>query len=501
MPQPNRWRGPMLVVLALLLGLGAGSSGADETNSELATYRASVIQIFVVGQSESYATPWQSQSPSRWGGSGFYIGENRIMTNAHVVANAKRILVKRADQVKKHVARVLYAGHDCDLGMITVDDKSFFEGMRALEIGERAARRSKGQPVGYPTGGEKLSVTEGIVSRIEVRTYSHSGADAHLMVQTDAAINPGNSGGPCVQDGKVVGVAFQGYNAMFAQNTSYMIPPSVINHFLVDVSDGTYHGYPELGIYDAPLENDTLREYLGVPEGATGVVVLKAVPYASCVGLVQRNDVLHAINGVPIQSDGTIKIGDEFLDFTVLVEDKQIGDKVTLTMRRDGKVQDVVVPLKGWEARMTPATIYDKRPEYWVSGGYVFVPMTSNYIGWGRSEELAYYMNTYYRTVAEEGKTREQLVLLSRVLAHPSTRYIRYSDAIVDKVDGVQPNDFAHFVKIIDASKKDLIKVEFEGVNTAPLILDMKKIREVHPDILKKYEIAEDRYIEPKEDK
>ncbi|MDJ0974089.1 MAG: trypsin-like peptidase domain-containing protein [Planctomycetota bacterium] len=496
MPQTKRLRGPALLVLLGLLALGTVPSQADQTTSELDTYRASVIQIFVVGQSESYATPWQRPSPERWGGSGFFIGDGRIMTNAHVVANAKRILVKRADVVKKFVARVLFAGHDCDLGMITVDDPAFFEGMKPLEIGERAAMRSKVQTVGYPTGGEKLSVTEGIVSRIEVRTYAHSGADAHLMIQTDAAINPGNSGGPVVQDGKVVGVAFQGYNAMFAQSTGYMIPPSVINHFLVDVSDGTYHGYPELGIYDARLENDSLREYLGVPDGATGVVILKAMPYASCVGLVQRNDVLHAIDGVSINSDGTIKVGDEFLDYTILVEDKQIGDEVTLTIRRDGQVKDVKVPLTGWEARMTPATIYDKRPEYWVVGGYIFVPMTSNYIGWGRSEELAYYMNTYYRTVAEEGKTREQLVILSRVLKHPSTRYISYRDEIVATVDGKAPNDFAHFVELVEKSEKNLVRIEFEGVNVAPLILDKKKIAEVQDEIMKQQGITEDRYVE-----
>ncbi len=64
---------------------------------------------------------------------------------------------------------------------------------------------------GFPLGGQDVSSTAGIVSRIESRRYVHSGADSHLVVQTDAAINPGNSGGPVVQDGKVVGVAFQGY--------------------------------------------------------------------------------------------------------------------------------------------------------------------------------------------------------------------------------------------------------------------------------------------------
>ena len=137
------------------------------------------------------------------------------------------------------------------------------------------------------------------------------------------------------QNDKVAGVAFQGQ--FFSQSIGYMIPPSVIRHFLTDIEDGTYDGYPELGVYTANLENDELRKYLGVPKDETGVLVLKAVPYASCVGHLQRNDVLHKIDGHAIENDGTIKIDGEFFEFTHIVEDKQIGESVTLTVRRDGE--------------------------------------------------------------------------------------------------------------------------------------------------------------------
>jgi len=472
----------------------------DPSQPDMDKLRTAVVKVFTVSQSENYRKPWQRPRPEGSSGTAFYIGNRMLMTNSHVISDAKNLQVKRADRVKRYEARVLYAGHDCDLAVITVDDDEFWTGMVPLEIAERPAMRSTVMTVGYPMGGNKLSVTEGVVSRIEVHTYVHTGADDHLTIQTDAAINPGNSGGPVIQNGKVCGVAFQGQ--FFSQNIGYMIAPSVIQHFLTDIKDDVYHGYPELGIYTANLENPTLRKFLGVPDDQDGgMLVLKPVPYASVSGKLQKNDVILKIDGVKIESDGTVKVGDEFLDFAFVVEGKQIGEKVTLTVLRDGKIIDIEVTLKAWEARMKPGRVYDERPEYMVLGGYLFLPLTENYIGWGRSNDLSYYMQQYYRTVAEEGKTREQLVLLSRVLAHPSTRYIRYSDAIVDKVDGVQPKDFADFVRIIDESKKDLIKVEFEGVNTAPLILDMKKLREVQPEILKQYEIAEDRYVQPKGDK
>ena len=467
---------------------------------DLKKLRASVVKVFTTSQSENYRKPWQRPRPSGSSGSAFYIGKRRIMTNAHVVSDAKVLEVKRSDRVKRYKARVLFVGHDCDLALITVDDDAFWEGMVPLEIQARPAMRSKVMTIGYPMGGNKLSITEGVVSRVEVTGYAHTRVDEHLTVQTDAAINPGNSGGPVIQDGKVCGVAFQGYT--FAQNLGYMIAPSVIQHFLTDVKDDVYHGYPELGIYTANLRNPVLRKFLGVPADQDGgMLVLKPTPFASTVGQLQKNDVILKIDGVKIESDGTVKIGDEFLDFAFVVEGKQIGEKVTLTILRAGKILEIEVTLKEWSARMKPGAVYDERPEYMVLGGYLFVPLTNNYLGWGRSNDLSYYMQQYYRTVAVEGKSREQLVLLSRVIKDASTRYIYYSDAIVDNVDGTQPKDFAHFVKLLDESKKDLIKIEFEGVNVAPLILDMKLIKKVHPEILKSHQIPEDRYVKPKEDK
>ena len=93
-----------------------------------------------------------------------------------------------------------------------------------------------------------MSVTTGIVSRIDFTLYTHSSVDSHLAIQISAQINPGNSGGPVMQDGKVVGVAFQGYSGDVAQGVAYMIPTPVIRRFLKDVSDGHYDRYVDLGI-------------------------------------------------------------------------------------------------------------------------------------------------------------------------------------------------------------------------------------------------------------
>jgi len=92
---------------------------------------------------------------------------------------------------------------------------------------------------GFPEGGESISVTKGIISRIEVTRYTHSLLDM-LALQIDAAINSGNSGGPIIKNGKIVGVAMQSMKD--AENIGYVIPTPIIDHFLKDLDDGRHDG-------------------------------------------------------------------------------------------------------------------------------------------------------------------------------------------------------------------------------------------------------------------
>ena len=102
--------------------------------------------------------------------------------------------------------------------------------------------------VGYPIGGVAISVTSGVVSRVEVTQYAH-GATELLGLQIDAAINSGNSGGPVTSsEGWYVGVGFQSLKHDDAENIGYVIPTPVISHFVRDYElNGKYTGFPALG--------------------------------------------------------------------------------------------------------------------------------------------------------------------------------------------------------------------------------------------------------------
>jgi S1-C subfamily serine protease len=120
-----------------------------------------------------------------------------------------QVKVKHRGSDAKYVAKVLAIGAECDLALLTVEDDAFWAGVTPIVLGRLPQLQHQCTVVGYPVGGDTISVTAGVVSRIEMLSYAH-GASELLGVQIDAAINAGNSGGPVFDvNGLCVGVAFQ----------------------------------------------------------------------------------------------------------------------------------------------------------------------------------------------------------------------------------------------------------------------------------------------------
>src|SRR5437016_4774741 len=252
----------------------------------------SLVRITATSVEPDYKAPWNAGALERGVGAGFVITGNRILTNAHVVANSRYLIVERESDPNKYPATVQFIANDCDLALITVSAPDFFKNMVPLKFGGIPALESTVSAYGYPIGGERMSVTTGVVSRIDFELYTHSSIDQHLAVQVSAQINPGNSGGPVMQSGKVMGVAFQGYSGDVAQGVAYMIPTPVINRFLKDVSNGHYDKYVDLALSYSKLQNPAQRKFLGLKDDDRGVLVNTVVEAGPSANVLRSGDVL-----------------------------------------------------------------------------------------------------------------------------------------------------------------------------------------------------------------
>lgn len=459
---------------------------AQEAPSDV--YR-SVLRIEVATQVPDYETPWNSGRFSGGIGTGFIIGKNRILTNAHVVSNARRVLITVHGSPTKYPAKVEHIAHDCDLALLSVEDFKDFETFPTFEFGQVPSLESQVRVIGYPIGGERISVTRGVVSRIDFQPYSHSRADSHLAVQIDAAINPGNSGGPVVQDGKVVGVAFQGLRQ--ADNTGYIIPTPVIRRFLKDVEDGTYDQYADLGISEFPLHNPAMRKALGLPDDGKGVLITNVVPTSASDGILKPGDILTSLDGLAVDSAGMVTIDGENVNLNEIVERKFAGDKVAVRFLRDGGWNDVEIELKSLSWSRMYAIEYEKKPRYMVFAGLVFQPLDTNLFATAKFDDIT--VRRLYTDYVPKGlfKKHKDIVVLTRVESDPVTSQLGgFTGFAVDKINGVEVTDLKQAHGLLNPKDApEFHVIELFGANR-PIVIPAAAVKEANERVARNYGIT-----------
>jgi S1-C subfamily serine protease len=475
---------------SLLMAASGYSQGKLAQNPE-----RSVVQIITFSQQPNWVEPWRFSGVAKGTGTGFMIDGGRIMTNAHVVSWAKQILIRRYQDPKPYPAEIEYIGHDCDLAVLKVSDPAFYKGMEALSFGEVPEVRSTVVTYGYPAGGDQISYTRGVVSRIEMQGYVHVANRSFLSVQTDAAINPGNSGGPVIQDGKVVGVAFQGNASL--ENTGFFIPPNIIQHFLQDIKDGEYDGFPDAGIALDPLINPAMRSYLKMPDNQQGARIDRILyPFEKTHELLQPNDVLLQVSDYPVGSDGLIQYQGNRVHTGVAFDEAQDGEVLNLKIWRAGKEIEVALPVYVNRVDAVEGNQYDKDPAYLILGGLVFTELSRNYIAaaGGSPDPDSLYELMFTRYVGGE-VLRPRPVVLSTILSHAvNADFAAGHKSIVDEVNGIKINSMSDLVKALESNQAEFHRFKFVQGDRIEA-LDREAADTATADVLKTYRVPSDRRI------
>ena len=453
--------------------------------SEDVAVKKALVKVYTSHQLFDYLSPWQYGQSANSTATGFIIDGERIITNAHAVLNSKFLQVRKEGDSKKYKAVVKFTSEEYDLALVEIEDKSFFKGTVPLKLGTLPEIQEKLTVYGYPLGGDKLSTTQGIVSRMEHNTYTLTNRK-FLIGQTDAAINSGNSGGPVVSKGKVAGVAFAGLNS--ADNIGYFIPVNILNNFLEDIKDGKYDGSPLLGVEWSELESPSHRRMLGIEAKTGGILIKKVFKNSPFEGVLQKNDVLMKLDNYPVEYDGTIEFRkNEKTDFSYVNQQKKYGDNLSYEIIRDKKTKTGQVKLEKKDIKYTVVTevTIETPPSYMVYGGLLFEPLTSNYMA-GTIEKLG---SVYDRE--ELYKDYKELVVLVRVL--PFDVNLGYTDAvnqIIVKVNGEKYKDFKDFAQKVKNIKLGFIV--FENDNGDEIVLDVKEVEEQREELMQNYNISSD---------
>ncbi len=465
----------------------AGEGAADHTRIE-----KSVVKIKASTSAPDVSYPWQRAAPTDVIGSGVVIDRQHILTSAHVVADAVAIDVQALGDGERYSAEIEHLCSECDLAILRVSGASFAARAVPLEIGDLPDRQARVDIYGFPEGGETVSVTSGVVSRIEVGEYTYSGS-SFLLLQVDSPINPGNSGGPAVIDGKLAGISMQ--TLKDAQNINYLVPTPVIRHFLDDVKDGRFDGFPELGIQVQLLENEAIRKRYGLAGRSGGALVIGVSPDGCAKGHIRPGDVLLAQDGLSVRGDNSVDIGGLQLSSIVLEHKGQVGQPMTVRLLRDGAEITERITLTAPK----PLVPFDGPARYRIAAGLVFQPLTRRYLyAWEDTPaHLTAYLDDPRIERGELGakkpsETREEIVVLTTILAGDATRgYESLEDEVVSSVDGAPVRSLEHFSRLLDASKGPYVTLVFERGGVVALARD--QLAAQTDKILARYGIQSDR--------
>lgn len=508
---------PAQINLSQSVGLFAKASGPSKQNKNEnknnkqknsfpthLVYEKSLVQVLTTFQEPNYDEPWSGTSINRCSGTGFVIAHGNkkyILTNAHCVENSAVVRVRLANnRKKKYEAKRKCVSYQCDLALLEVDHPDFLALAEPIELGEMVRLEDQIQTVGFPMGGEEISISKGIVSRIEVQEYSMSGLDM-LQVQIDAAVNHGNSGGPAISNGKVVGVNFQGYGL---QGLSYMIPIPIIKHFVKEaLSEKTYRGFPILPMESQALENSFLRQYYGMKENQTGVRISKIDYLCDAFKKLKPDDILLEIDGLPVSNEGTVDIPNigNCISLIHVTQMKFIGDAVALKILRKNTETGVFetypisvtldrVPL---ETEKVPQDEHDKTPTYYIASGVSFTPLSRNYLsGKGAMfEDFFVVEEDCFLPDMPKSHENDQIIIINEILdCDENQGYEGYENSLVRKINGKTIHNIHDVIEAIENNREPMHRIITGKKN---VIIAKNMSQKEHQALLNKYNIYQDR--------
>ncbi len=437
----------------------------------------SVVMVFATILAPNFAQPWTKQAAREATGSGFVIEGQRILTNAHVVLYANQVQVQGNQSSFKMSATVEAIAPGIDLAVLKLDDESFFDTRAPLPRASALPQaRDSVMVYGYPVGGNNLSITKGIVSRIDFTVYNF--ATAGLRIQIDAAINPGNSGGPAIVENKVVGMAFS--ILANTQNIGYIIPCEEIDLFLSDIADGHYNGKPALFDEMQTLENEALRAFLKLDGSVEGIVVHR--PFLEDPSYPLRQwDVITQIGDMPVDNQGNVVLGDNLkIRFLYLLQKIAKNGIVDLTIVRDGTKKSVQVPVLHQRPKLIPPLL-GAYPSYFICGPIVFSAASEDLIGSIMSSRSGIVMSNMFsltssplfsrRNDKPDFEGEELVVIPSRLFAHPLAKgYSHPLLKVVKSLNSIRIKNLRHLVETIRDSKDEFIAIEFFGYEAESLV-------------------------------
>lgn len=437
------------------------------------TQSSSVVKVNATSQSYSLHLPWQKESPSGRRGLGVVIAGNRVLVTGQMVADATYIELELPDSGQKIPAKVVAVDYEANLALLEAPasdrQKAFFAGLKPMSID--ASARIGDEVAILQTGrvGELIK-SPLTISKVLTRRYNVDGSNFLVYEANNIVRSEGNSFTlPVVKGGKLAGLLLS-YDSKNQVTT--ILPAPIIEHFLKDVADGSYEGFPGLGMEMQTTQDEQFREYLGLKPNEPGVLISTVVKGASAdkAGM-KKGDILLSVNGFTIDSRGDYKDPHYgALSSSHIVRGRAyVGDKVEIKVLREGKevVLKSELTRKNAGDYLVLPYLFDKGPRYVLMGGLLFQELSRPYLDAFGDEQRGGAILRLARIASHpdkyEEEGRKKLVFLSLVLPTPSAQgYDKLGGQVVNKVNGKAINSLDDMAEAFKNAKDSVHVIELD---------------------------------------
>ncbi len=478
-----------LLRLCLLVPVAVGSLLAAESApppaaAAKAAVENSVVKVFSTMRYPDPYKPWTKQAPRESTGTGVIIEGKRILTNAHVVLYASQVQVQANQSGDKISATVETIAQGIDLAVLKLEDESFFDNRAPLPRATKLpAVKDSVMVYGFPAGGTTLSITKGIVSRIDFTLYNFP--TSGLRIQIDAAINPGNSGGPAVDDDKMIGLAFSRLGG--GDNIGYIIPCEEVELFLKDAADGRYDGKPAM--FDAlqTFENPALRPFLKLDRSVEGMIVTQSdSPDANYP--LKPWDVITRIGDTKVDNEGMVKVGDIRVRFQYMLQRVVRNGTVPITLVRDGKEMKLDLPVAPQRPMLIP-DLDGTYPSYFVYGPLVFSTATQLFLAGLNNAAVGLAAGASPLALRRSDRPAFEdealVVVASPFFPHKLSKgYSQAQSSVVEKVNGIPIKNLKHLVATLRDLKDEFVVFDFAGRKFETMVFPRQEMVSATEEIL-----------------
>jgi S1-C subfamily serine protease len=461
----------LLLTSCLKDGKISFSFGAPAAPSTSAA--TSVVRVHATNQGYNFVRPWEKMESSRRSGLGALLQGGRVLVTAELVVDNTYIELELPDTGEKTPARIAGLDYEANLALLEPAEagkaEKFFSRMKPLELDLNVVPGDRLEVWQLEDNGMSAT-TDGTVIQVGVGRYFVDGSFfLTYVLRGSLQYRTSSFTLPVIKDGKLAGLLLS-YDSK--EQTSDVLPGPIIEHFLKDLEDGDYAGFPNLGLSYAATLDEQLRKYAKLENHEGGIYVRRVSRDgpAKQAG-IQSDDVILEIDGHPIDARGNYehpKYGK--LNFSHLVRGAaQVGQKMPIKIHRKDKELTVELELtrKPPTAYKIDPYMFDRGPRFKILGGLIFQELTLPYLkAWGEqwvNRAPFRLVHAHANQELFEEDEGGKLVILSAVILTPATiGYEQIGNVEVTKVNGQPIRSIKDLGTAFAKPTNGIHKIEFD---------------------------------------